>query len=159
MVVKAASLPSAPAVQATIDPQDPCTAPQTLWPSLAEERGHYTFFTPCGANLALLAAPGLADVQAPPWHQPKSLLWQEQATDTKLQTQFCWEQLTGVVRNECKNLLGATGSCGDPFCSAAGSPRCLEGFLGDARSRAQRLLHKQRLMWLHVPGTQQELHG
>lgn len=84
MVVKAASLPSTPAMQVTIDPQDLCNAPQTLSPSLAEQRGHYPFFMPCGTNLTLLAAPDLADVQVPPWHQPKaigSFPWQEQATD------------------------------------------------------------------------------
>lgn len=46
LVVKPASLSSAPAMRATTDPQDAYTAPQTFSPSFVEQWGQYPLLYP-----------------------------------------------------------------------------------------------------------------
>lgn len=88
----------------------------------------------------------------------RSFPWQEQATDKTSTT-----LLFGIADGDCQKwmlaLAGSNSFLWQLCCSAAGSPRCLKLFPGDPRSRAQRLLHEQLLVWLYLPAAQQELPG
>jgi len=157
IVVKAASLPSAPAVQATVDPEDLFIVPQTLSPSFAKRT--------LSLLHALLYKPGSACSTRPCWCASPSLALPKSRWVLPLAGAHYRQNLkhnfAGNVQQRLSemNWLRVTASSGDTFCSATGSRRCLDKFPGDPRSRTQRLLHKELLTWFHVPAAQQELPG